>query len=673
MPNGADSKMTLVKKIKNIFIGKARNLQDSSLFHRLSLIAFFAWIGLGADGLSSSCYGPQEAFLALKGHTYLSIFVALGSVITIFIITASYSHIVELFPTGGGGYVVASKLLSPGIGMVSGCALLIDYVLTITVSIASGADAVFSLLPIEYHSYRLVFAMGVVIFLILLNMRGVKESVLVLAPIFLMFLITHVFIILYAIFKHVPDFLPVAVSTGTDIKNSVSDIGLFGIALIMLRAYSMGAGTYTGIEAVSNGLPVLREPRVETAKKTMRYMAISLSFVVLGLMLSYIFYNVSLVPGRTLNAIFFEQATSTWGTGPAGTFILIALITEAALLFVAAQTGFIDGPRVLSNMALDRWFPTRFSTLSDRFVIQNGILIIGGIALAMMVFTGGSVRLLVVLYSINVFITFCLSQLGMVRHWWQVRSTVKDWFKKLLVNGIGLALCAFILASMIVIKFHEGGWITLIITGALVVIAIAIKRHYLRIAKLLRRLNPLVVAVQESPDAFPFPDMPKIAQAPDKPDPDAKTAVILVNGFNGMGLHILFNVMRLFGASFKNFIFLQIGVVDAGNFKGASEVDSLKTDVETSAEKYVSYMRRHGFYSEAVTSLGVNIVDEASGLAPKIIERFPNTVFFGGQLIFDKETFTSRIFHNYTVFTLQKRLYEQGIPFVILPVRVEST
>jgi amino acid transporter len=672
MPNGADSKTSLFRRIKNVVIGKAHSLQDSSLFHRISLIAFFAWIGLGSDGLSSSCYGPQEAFLALGSHPYLSIFVALGTVLTIFVISASYSQIIELFPTGGGGYGVASKLLSPNTGMVAGCALLIDYVLTITVSIASGADAVFSLLPAELHSYKIFFAIAVVVILMLLNMRGVKESILILAPIFLVFLITHVFIILYAILKHSSDFTPVAQKIGTDIQDCVSQIGLTGMLLVILRSYSMGAGTYTGIEAVSNAVPVLREPRVQTAKKTMNYMAVSLSFVVMGLMLGYIFYNTTPTAGRTLNASLFETVTQAWKPGTAYLFIFISLTAEAALLFVAAQTGFVGGPRVLANMALDRWFPTRFSTLSDRLVTQNGILIIGCVALCMMVFTGASVRLLVVLYSINVFITFVLSQLGMVKHWWQVRSRKKGWHKKLLINSVGLAMSVFILCSMIIIKFHDGGWITLLITGALIGIAMAIKRHYLRISKLLRRLNPLVAAVQESPDAFPFPDMPKTAHAPDKPDPDAKTAVILVNGFNGMGLHILFNVMRLFGASFKNFIFLQVGVVDAGNFKGASEVDRLKEDVESSAEKYVSYMRRHGFYSEAVTSLGVNIVDEAAELVPKITERFPNTVFFGGQLIFEKETFASKIFHNYTVFTLQKRLYEQGVPFVILPVRVES-
>ena len=164
------------KKIKNIVIGNARDPHDKKIFHNLSLIAFLAWVGLGSDGLSSSCYGPAEAFKALGAHPYLGIFVALGTGITIFIIAASYSHIIELFPSGGGGYLVASKLLSPNIGMVSGCALLIDYVLTITISIASGADAIFSFMPPSLYGYKLEFAIVGVIILLILNIRGICST-----------------------------------------------------------------------------------------------------------------------------------------------------------------------------------------------------------------------------------------------------------------------------------------------------------------------------------------------------------------------------------------------------------------------------------------------------------------------------------------------------------------
>jgi hypothetical protein len=496
-------------------------------------------------------------------------------------------------------------------------------------------------------------------------MRGVKESVLFLMPIFLIFIATHVFIIIYVFSTHIPALPQVITAVRTDVGSTVSEVGFFGMLFLIMRAYSMGAGTYTGIEAVSNGMPVLREPRVQTAKRTMRYMAVSLAFMVLGLMLAYVFYNIRPQTGKTLNAILFQQATGGWDGNLSRIFILIALVSEAALLFVAAQTGFIDGPRVLGNMAVDHWFPTRFSVLSDRLVTQNGILIMSGLSIVLMILSRGSVRFLVVLYSINVFITFSLSQLGMVRHWWNYRKSVRGWIRKLSVNGTGLILTSFVLVSMIIFKFNEGGWITLIITGMLVVLAVVIKRHYRQTGEILKRLDSLVSSNKNIAQGGknPLGRPPKIYH-------NAKTAVLLVNGFNGMGLHTLFNIIRLFGTEFKNFIFVEVGVIDTGNFKGVNQIENLEAKVKRDIKRYVDFMQRNNYYAEGKSAVGVDIVEEIDNVAANIIKRFPNAVFFGGQLIFIKDSFISKFLHNYTVFALQKRLYRQGIPFVILPIRV---
>ena len=661
-------KSSFAQRIKTLIFGGKHDIEDTSLFHKLTLIAFFAWIGLGADGLSSSCYGPEEAFLALQGHVSLSIFVALMTGITVFIIAASYSQIIELFPTGGGGYLVASKLLSPSAGMVSGSALLIDYVLTITISVASGADALFSFLPPAWMPYKLPFAVLSVLILTMMNMRGVKESVLPLVPIFLTFVLAHAFIIGYAVVMNVGSFSDVAAATRADVIQSQGELGLVGMLLLILRAYSMGAGTYTGIEAVSNGLPILREPKVLTGKRTMRYMAISLALVVMGLMIAYLLYRVAPQSGKTLNAVLFETMTKGWGES--GTiFVLVTLLSEAALLFVAAQAGFLDGPRVLANMALDRWFPTKFAMLSDRLVTQKGILMMGAAALITMLLTGGSVKYLVVLYSINVFITFFLSQLGMVRHWWQVRGKENHWEKKLVINGVGMALTLFILVTVTVIKFHEGGWITLLLTGTLVGIALLTQRHYRNTFKILRRLDDLVKVAEASCPAFPG-EQGTDKELKVKYDPQDKTAILLVNGFNGLGLHTLFSIIRLFGGTFKNFVFIQVGVVDAGNFKGAEEVSHMKAEVLKELDRYVHYMRCHGYYAAGYASFGNDVVEEIAHLTPEILERFPNAILFGGQLVFPKTTFLSGVFHNYTIFAVQRKFYNQGIPVVILPIRV---
>ena len=653
------------RQLKTFFLGGARDFTDHRIFHQLALSAFLAWVGLGSDGLSSSCYGPAEAFKALQGHPTLGIFVAIATGITILIIASSYSHIIELFPHGGGGYLVASKLLSPEMGVISGSALLIDYILTITISIASGADAIFSFLPIGYIGYKLWFAVFGVFVLLLLNLRGIKEAVMPLVPVFLLFVFTHAVVIVYAVISHMGNFGVVYHETGRELTNSFHTLGLFGVLFLVLKAYSLGAGTFTGIEAVSNGLPVLQEPKVATAKKTMKYMAISLSVTVMGLMLAYILFNVRDTPGKTMNAILFESLTASWGGFYGVGFVWITLFSEAVLLFIAAQTGFLDGPRVLANMALDKWLPTRFAMLSDRLVTEKGILVMGIASLAMMLASNGSVDFLIVLYSINVFITFSLSQLGMVKHWWEQRGTEKQWLKKLIINGIGLTLTTFILISVLILKFDEGGWVTIVITGVLVLGAFFIKSHYNKTYSTLKRLDVIVEAAVLSGSDVHDSTTPAPVY-----DSKAKTAAILVNGFNGLGLHTLFSVFRLFGSTYKNYVFVEIGSIDAGNFKGADEIENLGSFVRNETSKYVDYMNDHGHYAEAYFSIGTDVVDEVNKLVPSIREKFPDIVFFGGQLVFTNETFMDRWLHNYTVFAVQQNLYVHGIPFVILPVKV---
>lgn len=652
-----------ISKLKTSIIGEPRNPFDTHIFHKISLIALFAWVGLGSDAMSSASYGPEEAYLALGHHFYLALFVALGIILTIFVISTSYSQIVELFPTGGGGYLVASKLLSPSFGMLSGCALLIDYVLTISISIASGVDAVLSFLPADWQVIKLGFAFFVIFILILLNLRGIKESVIFLIPIFALFVIAHVILIIYAFYFHFTNVPTVIQNTVTDVHDVTYSVGVIGLLSIVLHSYSMGAGTYTGIEAVSNAVPVMREPRVQTAKRTMRLMAISLAFMAAGLMITYVLYNVSHVPGKTLNATLFESVTKPWGTF--GTYFVIAtLISEAGLLFVAAQTGFIDGPRVLANMALDRWVPTKFATLSDRFVTQNGILIMGISALVMVFLTQGSVQRLVVLYSIAVFITFILSQAGMVRHWWEVKTKVKDWKKRLTINGIGLLMTLVILMSVILVKFSEGGWITLLIIGAFAGVVLIIRSHYDSVSGLIQELNAKIITYPTSTYIL------KNDHPEEMVNLENKTAVLLVSGYNGLGLHALSNIFELFGGIYKNFVFIQVGIIDAGVFKGVEEIKRLQDETNKQAEKYVSLMQSYGYYAESYTAVGTDVVAEITKLAPDILKKFPNAVFFGGQIVFPNESMFSRWLHNYTVFASQRELYAEGIPFVVLPIKV---
>jgi hypothetical protein len=296
----------------------------------------------------------------------------------------------------------------------------------------------------------------------------------------------------------------------------------------------------------------------------------------------------------------------------------------------------------------------------------------GAAALVVMLVTRGRIGILIILYSINVFITFILSQLGMVRHWWAVRKTERRWRRRIAVNGLGLVTCAFILISIVAVKFNHGGWVTLLITGSLIAVAVAVKRHYARAAKLLTKLDSLVAGAESlmllKTEAGAASG--RVIAAQPEFNPKAKTAVVLVNGFNGLGLHSFFTITRLFGGIFKNFAFVQVGLVDAGNFKGAKEVDRLTEHVREQVDRYAQFASLNGCYAEGFSSVGVDVVDEMAKLTPQIQERFPGAVFFGGQMVFPEETVWSRWLHNYVVFAVQRRLYRQGVPFVILPVRI---
>ena len=656
--------------VKTLLLGRDRNPLDQRVYHQLSLVAFLAWVGLGADGLSSVCYGPEEAFKVLLDprlghHGYLGVLVGLASALTVVIIGLSYSQIVEVFPSGGGGYVVASKLLSPSLGVISGCALLIDYVLTIAVSIASGADALYSFLPVSWLHTRfatIIFCVGL---LTLLNLRGIRESVQLMVPIFLLFVVTHIFAIGWAFFADAGRAGALVHQASTQVSALHGQVGLLGLLALLVRSFGMGAGTYTGIEAVSNALPILREPRVHTARVTMRYMMVSLALMALGLLIAYWLCDVHPVEGKTLNAVLIERLTAHWNGGVAKTFLYVTLVSEAAILFIAAQTGFLGGPRVLASMALDRWVPSFFATLSDHLVTRNGVLLMSGAALLVLWVTGGSVTMLVVLYSINVFITFVLSQAGMVRHWWQVRAEEPRWPRKMFINGLGCLVALGILVSMTITKFHEGGWITLVITGAFVLVALLIRSYYNATFRHLERLNNLVevanAAIAE-PEPLPAPPLP----------PDAKTAVILVGGYNGLGLHTFFAVTRIFKNYFQRFIFVQVGVVDVGNFKGVAETERLGQKVEEDLDRYVRFARSQGLAAEKFSDVSQDVADAIERLAPKITERYRNAVFFGGQIVFPEENLLARWFYNFIIFSIQRRLHLLGVPFLVLPIRIEK-
>jgi amino acid transporter len=639
--------------IKEIVFGAPRDLNDQSIFQKLSLVAFLAWIGLGADGLSSSAYGPEEAFRTLGEHTYLALVLALSIGLTIFIISMAYSRIIEEFPTGGGGYLVATKLLGERWGVVSGSALLVDYVLTIAVSVTSACDAIFSFLPPALLKYKIVVVVIIILFLMVINIRGVKESVLALSPIFVIFLATHVPLILGGIVVYLPETATTAHHVAAGFSSGHATIGFGAMALLALRAYSMGAGTYTGLEAVSNGLPIIREPRVHNGQRTMLYMAISLAFMASGLLLCYYLWNVKPVDGKTLNYIIFERLTNKLPLSHA--IVIVTLLSEGLLLIVAAQTGFIGGPRVLTYMAMDSWVPRSFASLSQRLTTRNGVILMGASAIAVLLYTKGNIHHLIIMYSINVFVTFTLAMVGMVRH--LLRTGQQR--GRLILFIVGFVLCLGILVVTLYEKFALGGWVTVVVTTCLILLCFLIRRHYRYVAFQLNKL------FQELEDAAE-PDAPP----PGPVDPDLPTAAVLVASYGGLGIHTVLNIFRMFPNYYQNLVFISAGIIDSGGFKGKDSIDQLRAQTEDSLKKYVELARGLGIPATYRFAIGTDVVDTTEKLCLQVNEQFPRTTYFAGKIIFRQDKWYERLLHNETAFAVQKRLQLSGRCMVIIPAKV---
>ena len=653
--------MTRYEKLRDLVIGAPLDPLSQKTRQHIALAAFLAWVGLGADGLSSSAYGPEEAFRALGAHTHLGLFMAIATAATVFIISLAYNQVIELFPTGGGGYRVATSLIGPRAGLVSGAALIVDYVLTIAISVASGVDALFSLLPASSGVFKLGTELSLVAVLLVMNLRGMKESIKILLPVFLGFFITHTFLIAYGILGHTEGLPRVVPDAIEDTRKLAQDIGWVAALSLFLRAYSLGGGTYTGIEAVSNNVQTLREPRVRTGKLTMFYMAASLAFTAGGIILLYLLWRVQPVEGQTLNAVVFGKIIDSFGMtgGLSHTALLLVLVFEAGLLFVAANTGFLGGPQVLSNMAADSWLPHQFRHLSTRLVTQNGIVIMGLAALVIVLWSRGSVDLLVVLYSINVFLTFTLSLLGLCIYWWRARGKDWRWLHRLAFSGLGLAVTSGILGVTVIEKFGEGGWVTVVITSLVIGLCLAIHRHY----------DWVKARLKEVDEIFSAASCPKCENPPPL-DPDAPTAVFMIGSSRGGGIHTVLWVQRLFPHHFKNFIFISAKAVDAQSYGGAEQIDRLRTALDRALSFYVDYCHANGLAATARFSLGTDRVDELTKLAEGVQKEYPNSVFFTSKLVFRNENWVTRLLHNQTALALQRRLHLNGMQMVILPMQL---
>lgn len=651
----------LARALREKVLGKPLDPLSRRTRHSIALVAFFAWVGLGADGISSSAYGPEEAFRALGGHTHLGLYLAIATAVTVFVIALAYNQVIELFPTGGGGYRVSTRLLGPHAGLVSGAALVVDYVLTIAISIAAGVDALFSLLPLALQPYKVLTGGALILVLIALNLRGMKEAVGALIPIFLGFIVTHALLIVYGIAAHAEGLPALVPDTLAETRSLATEVGWTGVAALCLLAYAQGGGTYTGLEAVSNNVNVLAEPRVRTGKVTMVYMAFSLAFTAGGIILLYLLWNAAPVEGQTLNAVVFSAIIRDFGWQPwtTETAILAVLALEAGLLFVAANTGFLGGPAVLANMAADSWVPHQFRYLSTRLVTENGIVLMGAAALGILFWTQGDVTVLVVIYAVSVFLTFAVALFGLCVYWWQVRAEARAWLWRLGLSAVGFAVCALILGMLLARRLTEGAWLALVLIAAITGLCLVIRSHYDWTRAKLKTLDEA------------FANQPFGSEAhPPNPDPEAPTAAFLVGSSRGGGLHALLWVQRLFPNHFKNFVFINVRTVDTHVYGGRQDMEAMQTQARAALSYFVNFCHSNGMASKSYLGFGTDAIEEFVRLADEVVKEFPNTIFFTSKLIFKRDNWFVRLLHNQAALDIQRQLHLEGRQMVILPLQL---
>jgi K+ transporter len=262
------------------------------------------------------------------------------------------------------------------------------------------------------------------------------------------------------------------------------------------------------------------------------------------------------------------------------------------------------------------------------------------------------------MYSINVFVTFSLSQAGMVRYFLRNKKKHPDWRRSLALHLVTLALCLFILAVTVYEKFLQGGWVTLALTSALIGVCFVIRSHYRKVVVNLKRLD----AIKEA--------LPREAKPPKPLEKMKPTAVLLVGSYAGLGIHSLLNIQRLFAGHFYNFVFVSVGVIDTATFTDLDEVNEVRDRTRASLEQYVALAHRLGLPAEYRMAVGIDATDEAQQLCRQVVKDYPRSVFFAGKLVFEKERWFQRVLHNETAYQLQRRLQFAGLDAMVLPVRI---
>jgi amino acid transporter len=424
-----------------------------------------------SDALSSVAYATEEILLVLiiAGSAALSYSLPIGVAIAVLIaiVISSYRQTVRAYPEGGGAYIVSKDNLGTPAGLIAGAALLIDYVLTVAVSVAAGIAAVTSAVPGLFR-YRVWLCVAAVVVVAVANLRGIRESGRLFAAPTYLFIASIGLLVVYGSAGAFFDFIP-------EHPYAARPPGLEGISFfLLLRAFSSGCTALTGVEAVSDGVPAFKPPEAHNARIVLTGLGAILITLFLGL--TYLAFDFGVVP-RPDETVVSQLARHVLGEGVL--YYGVQAVTMLILL-LAANTAFADFPRLAFFLARDRFIPRQFANQGDRLVFSNGIVILGGVAVVLLVVFGGDPHALIPLYAVGVFLSFTLSQSSMVRRWLRLRE--EGWWWRGWLNGVGAAVTGLVMLTITATKFTHGAWIVVLLIPTLVGAFLIVHRHYEEVA-----------------------------------------------------------------------------------------------------------------------------------------------------------------------------------------------
>jgi len=453
-------------RFKKLLVGSP--LRTTDLPHqRLSKKAALAVFA--SDNLSSSAYATEEMLLALMVGGAAAVHLVLPGAIGIAILTAivviSYSQTIHAYPSGGGAYIVAKENLGVTPGLIAAASLLIDYVLTVSVSVAAGIAAITSAVP-SLYPHRVALGLACILIILMANLRGVRESATLFGVPVYWFVFSAFLLVIGGFVRAFWFGTPVTAAPTLEMQA----VGQFSMAWLFLRAFASGCTALTGVEAISNGVQAFKQPVSRNASITLFWMASLLAALFLGITVLAVRFGVMPTASETVNS---QIGRIVFGTGPV--YYMIQAATTA-ILILAANTSFADFPRLSSILARDRFLPRQLANLGDRLVFSNGIVILGVAAGLLIVAFGGDTHRLIPLYMVGVFISFTLSQAGMVRHWRELKEPGYRW--RMGLNAFGAFCTGVVLIVVAAVKFTHGAWIVILAIPALVVMFRKIRRHY---------------------------------------------------------------------------------------------------------------------------------------------------------------------------------------------------